>query len=217
LTARTKASLDVRLTAVQALSFAPAAQSMIAAPTAQGIQLWDAQKGELLRKLTLKQDPVRNLSWAPNGKQLAAVTRDNVALIWDVTTGRELRQWTAQDTSLLSVGFAADGQALACGSGGNAVACWNVNTGAQLWRCAGGTAAAFFSPDARTVALPGSDHVIYLRETTSGKELGRLSGHAGQVKKVSFSANGKTVASSGETDVLLWDIADLQPKPALSK
>jgi hypothetical protein len=48
-------------------------------------------------------------------------------------------------------------------------------------------------------------------EVDGGKEVGRFPGHDGRVETVSFSANGKCVATgSADTTVLLWDAAALR-------
>jgi WD40 repeat protein len=64
------------------------------------------------------------------------------------------------------------------------------------------------SPDRRLVALArtsGKDVEIW--ETASGTRRGVLTGHAGPVVSLSFSADGKHLASSSEdTTILVWDL-----------
>src|SRR5207244_3587658 len=67
------------------------------------------------------------------------------------------------------------------------------------------------SPDGNTLATGGSyrDPVIQLWDTTTGKPVGRFSGHnGGAAESLTFSPDGKTLASGGrDTTVLLWGVA----------
>jgi hypothetical protein len=66
----------------------------------------------------------------------------------------------------------------------------------------------------------GADGTVRLAETATGKELARLAGHQGAVTCVSFSQDGRYLASGGaDTTVLVWDVAGLNraaPAVALS-
>jgi WD40 repeat protein len=64
------------------------------------------------------------------------------------------------------------------------------------------------SPDRRLAALARTDGKdIEIWETASGTKRGVLSGHDGPVVSLSFSADGKQVASGSEdTTVLVWDL-----------
>jgi hypothetical protein len=71
------------------------------------------------------------------------------------------------------------------------------------------------SPDRRLVALAKvGDTDIELWETASGRRRGVLAGHEGPVVSLSFSADGKHLASGSEdTTVLVWDL-HRPPRPA---
>jgi hypothetical protein len=64
-----------------------------------------------------------------------------------------------------------------------------------------------FSPDGRTVAIPGDGGTVRLLETASGKERGRFAGHGGEVWSLAFSPDGRRLASGSlDTTILVWDL-----------
>src|SRR5262249_11249300 len=73
---------------------------------------------------------------------------------------------------------------------------------------------ARFSPDGKTLvtdsgATPWYDNngSLHLWEVTTGKPRGKLTGHSGRVSSLSFSPDGRLLASgSADTTVLVWDV-----------
>src|SRR5205823_9079339 len=86
-----------------------------------------------------------------------------------------------------------------------------------------GLEAVSFSSDGRLFAT-ADNTVIHLWEVATRKEIRRLEGHRGDVTSVSFSLNGRRLATSSEDSTcLIWDIGRIvdagQPmaKPATAK
>ena len=68
-----------------------------------------------------------------------------------------------------------------------------------------------YSPDGRLLAIAGYREVRLVDGATK-QELGKLSGHAGTVRAVAFSRDGKLLAAAGglpaqSGEVLIWDVA----------
>jgi hypothetical protein len=68
-----------------------------------------------------------------------------------------------------------------------------------------------FSPDNRLLATSDGD-VIHLWETITGKEVQTFRGHRGDIESLTFSANGRRLASaSWDSTVLLWGLTACAP------
>src|SRR5205823_5756901 len=102
-----------------------------------------------------------------------------------------------------------DGKELASGGIGQTVRVWDLATGKEL-QCLkheSAVVAVAFSPDGRTLATAGGQHLgekpadtdIHLWEVVTGKQRRRLAGHQNLVTCLTFSPDGKTLAS-GSSD-----------------
>src|SRR5262249_29732003 len=87
-----------------------------------------------------------------------------------------------------------------------------ARTGKVLRRCddSGMTSRGFeqlaFSPDDRLLASSDRD-VVHLWEVTTGKKIRTFRGHRGEIESLSFSSNGRRLASSGsDSPALVWDL-----------
>src|SRR5262249_25377051 len=71
-----------------------------------------------------------------------------------------------------------------------------------------GVCGVAFSPNGLWLATAGGDKVIRLWDPASGKEIRRLEGCRGFIRKVVFSPDGKLLASAGDDEgACLWDPA----------
>src|SRR5207245_2066629 len=71
-----------------------------------------------------------------------------------------------------------------------------------------------FHPDGKTLASAGEDHVVRVWDVGTGEEVRALHGHTAPVLNVSYSPDGRVLASSSGAhqtgdpgEVRLWDAA----------
>lgn len=80
-----------------------------------------------------------------------------------------------------------------------------------------GATAVEFSPDGKRFAVGyGSGDVILFKADGAGPEI-HLQGHHGRVGAVRFSPDGRWLASTTGTEVLLWDLAEKRVRPVCDR
>ncbi len=194
---------------------APAQPAVPKPQAAKEDQLGDPlPEGAVARMGTLRfrhWGPLQGAAWSPDGKRLAtAGSNDNQVRLWDATTGRLLASVPGSTAAV----FTRDGSKLFhCGGNANAEAkLLNVATlreeDSPLF--AVNSKCLALSPDGRWLALDiWSDkppHVVRVCDLTTGEVRLRLAEHQKPVSCVSFSPDGKLIATAGDEAVIrLWD------------
>ena len=167
---------------------------------------------------------IHSLALSPDGSTLAAGTDKDGIFLWDLTTAtRTKRQFPGtKDTygntePVFGLSFSKDGRWLASGSKGKFVI-WDVDTKDPLVTkqekvtVQDNLIGLQFSPIDPVLAVPSDRGDIVLwdvsnpRKIRDKKDQKCLKGHTGMVTSLSFSPDGKTLASGSlDHSVRLWD------------
>ncbi|MEG3863978.1 PDZ domain-containing protein [Microcoleus sp. herbarium12] len=194
------------------------------------IKLWSGD-GRLLKTLTGHKDTVWDVSFSPNGKMLASASLDKTVKLWSID-GKELRTLNGHSDEVNAVTFSPDGQMLASAGKDGIVRVWRIDgtlvkplLGNHRTFSMGNPNSISFSPDGKTLALANEEEVqLWNPEGTllkisrfgirawfapDGNVLtsgGDSDGHDWNVNKVSFSPDGKILASaSSNNEIKLWN------------
>jgi WD40 repeat protein/serine/threonine protein kinase len=190
---------------VNAITWSPDGQRLAMAKAAT-VQVWDAASGRELLSFG-HTSPVSSVCWSPDGNMLATGSEDGAARIWRATGSAEPLTLPGCENQLRCVSWSSDGKRLAAGSPDGKVRVWEVATGRELLTLgqtgAGGPAA--WSPDGKWMAIAYGP-AIKVWKTAGGGEPRTLEGHTENVVSLSWSSDGKRLATgSDDGTAMVWD------------
>jgi WD40 repeat protein len=181
------------------------------------IHLWDASKGEELRRLTWEKhspnyEPVI-CSFSPDGTRLAAVSSDKVRL-WNIMTGKEERSFKLNEekVEVTSFAFSHDGKKLILGQVGGLVQSYEIATNKVTAEWKGSfsdaVAAVKVNPDGSRLAVArGVEGNLFILDATSLKVVDTPE-FFDVVTTMSFSPDGQRLLLGNESGTVeIYDLA----------
>lgn len=188
------------------------------------IRVWDTKTGEELLQIAAHTNSISGLAFSPDGKQLASGSGDGTVKLWNAVTGDPIRAYAARAEEGQSwmggdgVAFSPKGDWIASGAATrtrqgkrqSVVTIWNASTGDMLHSLptdyvAEITSIAFGPTGDRIAGASYNDSTVHVWSLPSGEELYALQGHTEGVLCVSFSADGRQIATgSNDRTIKLW-------------
>ncbi|MGD8404443.1 MAG: TIR domain-containing protein [Anaerolineales bacterium] len=176
------------------------------------VTVWDVSSGE--KEFDLENpSSVLSVTYQPGETHLATGMRNRI-VIWDTETQEQVTT-LLQAGEINAIAYSHDGTLLATASSEGTIRIWNATDNyseQSLLRMNGQAVSVTFSPDDRWLAAGGTSTFAYLWDVSLGEEVSRLP-HSEAVSSVSFSNDGKVLATVSRKVVQFWDIPALPLVP----
>jgi WD40 repeat protein/serine/threonine protein kinase len=197
------------------------------------VKLWHATATTQL-SFTGHDGWVFGLAFSPDSQSVVSGgslnSTQNHLMLWDATTGVPSVSFAGADAQVTSVTFRRDGMRLATGCADGTVRIWDPRTGTlarALPRQSKALSVVEFSPDGHYLATattnlysppaystePGE---VTIWDADTGRPIRRLEGHTVGVFDVTFSPDGRYVATScADGLVRIWNASRPSPEPEI--
>lgn len=177
--------------------------------TNQPIVLYSLRDGRR-RTLPGSESSEAFVAFSPDGRLLASHHRTQQIVLWEVGAAVEARviEFPDDHVGRTPFSFAARTNVLALASR-NEVLFWDTVQHREIRRFPTRRFATLaLSPDGNTLVIGDFSGLTYLYDARSGTQLGEpLAGHLSSVNMLGFTSDGRTLLTSGDQRVKLWDLA----------
>jgi len=204
------------LKGVTALAYSRDGKTLYSGSADQTVKRWDARLSEPAQwRVDLGVEPGKTpvMAWAADGKTLATVSQaDRLVRLADLVGQASRPVLSNFSIKFDGLALSPDGQRLAGATDDENLRLYELAKGQPLAlvKAPGGRVACLaFSPDSKLLVSAGADGTVRFWEPAA-KELkaaGTLPPAQGAVRSLTFSPNGKLLATSDEQSVKLWDVA----------
>ena len=198
--------------AVRAIAISSDGQTLISGSSDQTIKQWNLKTGQLIRTFKESQS-VHQLLLSPDGENLVSVTApvsydpSLTVKLWNLKTGQVIRTFSDfPDFSPYPL-LSPDGQILVTGSNDNSIRLWNARTGVRMRSLIGHSGPVrrlAISPDGQFLASSSADGSVKLWNFKTG-QLVRTIPNLGDIYRLAFSSDGRTLAMHDGRGIQLWN------------
>jgi WD40 repeat protein len=186
-----------------AIAFSPDGALLLAASENSALQIWDVTA--LLPAATVPFELASAISWSPDQRLLAAGGFRGGVLVWDAETLQERYTFATGSIWVRSIAFSSDGRRLVSVTADGLVRAWDLSTGSETQVLALDVgdwsvdwSVVSLSPNGSSLAFGGSDGRLTVYDLERGGAPRHLTGLTGQVGALTFSPDGRMLASTSD-------------------
>jgi WD40 repeat protein len=200
--------------AVWGVAWSPDSASLASTDSRGSAIVWDVANAKAARVIKLTDDRALGVAFSPDGTHIATSDHSGQLRLWHVGTGK-MKWKTNGDGS--SISFSADGKLLALGLIRESAAIYDAENGKVVSRL------DVIKQEVRSVAFSPRGPYLATANTFTGdvklwnaatfNEIASLKIASGDwCFGTAFSADGRSVATTGKDSVAIWDVSALTEK-----
>lgn len=192
---------------VRSLAFSPDSQQFITSDSEGNVQAWSLPSAELISDSDKKYTQVSSL--AQSSEVLAIGSRDKIMIADANGDGAFPEIESLGENTFLA--FSADGSWLASSDSSGKISIWKNQNGefaSPVSSTKEQAVSLSFNPSGTLLAV-GTSNNVYLLDPATGREIARIP-HIDIVNGVSFSADGKILATGSSKVLQFWDVSKIQ-------
>ncbi len=169
--------------------------------------LWDLERNAPSFTLDQSGKGIQAQNISRDESRYAVSYDDGSIAVWDLNTGKAIQQIASPGGVSYSLSFSPDGQRLLAGGSDDTLKILDIKTGEILHQFVTGSTIwqTEFSSDGRQ-AMALTENAASLWDTAAQPQYPLLTGHSGAISAVSFSPDGRSLATADSQGQLrLWD------------
>jgi WD40 repeat protein len=211
-TGKEKMTLKGHGSRVNAVDFRPDGKTL--ASGGQTAKLWDVATGKETATLRALNGGLNSVAFSPDGKMLALAGHDSSVLVVELATGNQklsldVNMGAGNTGQVHGIAFGTDNRSLATANdiegikGAGRVTLWETATGLKreaIVEQQGTVFSVAFQPNGNLLAMGGRR--VALWDQSSRKETASMT--QSLVHCVTFSSDGRILASAGGSTIILW-------------
>ena len=200
--------------AVTALAWSPDGQRIASGAQDNEVLIWDAISGKTRKSYRLLTGPVSVVAWSPDGKHVASADSDGKVRVQTPPTTTTTPPYAGHAEQVTHLFWSPDSRRLISASQDGAIYIWDALNPRNRTRSVAiqmkNRSPVAQSPDGAYIASVYVDQdgktKVQVWESMTGQIRKQYAGHADTVRVISWSPDGRRIASAGKDgNVHVWD------------
>lgn len=197
---------------IYAVCFSPDGSAVVSGGDDFQINSWNVRSGK--GRLVRRHGRVTSLIASSDGKQLIVGGRSKIVSLIDADSGKIVRTFTGHTHPVWYLDLSSDGKTLVSADEYGTVKFWSLKSGGLLQSIDDVGIGAKLSKDDRFLAAIHADSeaespgTVRIFDRMTREQLTELRGHDRWIEEISFSPNGKHLASGDYSSIRIWKTSE---------